>query len=235
MVVIASIHQPNWESIALFDSLLLLAQGRTMYFGPVRACTASSIELSTALICPNTDALDAYLTDALDYPVPTHANPTDHALDLINTEFGADPARGAAHVRELAQRWADYAHAHPALLGSRRSCEWTAEELEARGRRRTPGTLWRRAVEGFKLGVYRTGVLMERNAVNYSRNLLAYGVRLGMYRKWRKYPPGDGLTGSPTTKWAWACCSPPSGSTSRRPPPKSYVPSTTSAPSLRLT
>jgi ABC-type multidrug transport system ATPase subunit len=34
MIVIASIHQPNWESFELFDKLMLLAQGRTMYFGP---------------------------------------------------------------------------------------------------------------------------------------------------------------------------------------------------------
>ena len=35
MIVIASIHQPNWETFALFDKLLLLAQGQTMYFGPI--------------------------------------------------------------------------------------------------------------------------------------------------------------------------------------------------------
>lgn len=35
VIVIASIHQPNWETFALFDKLLLLAQGRTMYYGPI--------------------------------------------------------------------------------------------------------------------------------------------------------------------------------------------------------
>jgi ABC-type multidrug transport system ATPase subunit len=34
IIVIASIHQPNWETYALFDKLLLLARGRTMYLGP---------------------------------------------------------------------------------------------------------------------------------------------------------------------------------------------------------
>ena len=34
MIVIASIHQPNWDTFALFDKLLLLSQGHTMYFGP---------------------------------------------------------------------------------------------------------------------------------------------------------------------------------------------------------
>lgn len=35
MVVIASIHQPNWDTISLFDRLLILAQGRTTFFGPI--------------------------------------------------------------------------------------------------------------------------------------------------------------------------------------------------------
>ena len=34
MIVIASIHQPKWETFALFDKLLLLARGKTMFFGP---------------------------------------------------------------------------------------------------------------------------------------------------------------------------------------------------------
>lgn len=32
------------------------------------------------------------------------------------------------------------------------------------------------------LGLSKTMILMERNTINYSRNLLAYGVRLAMYR-----------------------------------------------------
>lgn len=37
IIVIATIHQPNWETAALFDELLLLGQGKTMYFGPMGA------------------------------------------------------------------------------------------------------------------------------------------------------------------------------------------------------
>ena len=36
---------------------------------------------------------------------------------------------------------------------------------------------------GFISGWNQTVILMERNMLNYSRNLLAYGVRLGMYRE----------------------------------------------------
>lgn len=40
MIVIASIHQPNWDTFALFDKLLLLSQGKTMYFGPTSQCSS---------------------------------------------------------------------------------------------------------------------------------------------------------------------------------------------------
>lgn len=35
MVVVATIHQPNWETFSLFDKLLLLAQGRQVYYGSI--------------------------------------------------------------------------------------------------------------------------------------------------------------------------------------------------------
>ena len=33
----------------------------------------------------------------------------------------------------------------------------------------------------FKRAMHQTWILMERNMINYSRNLLAYGIRLAMY------------------------------------------------------
>jgi ABC-type multidrug transport system ATPase subunit len=36
VLVIATIHQPNWDTFSLFDSLLLLANGSTIYSGPLR-------------------------------------------------------------------------------------------------------------------------------------------------------------------------------------------------------
>lgn len=50
--------------------------------------------------------------------------------------------------------------------------------------RRTRKGLW----SGLRNGAHKTGILMERNVINYSRNLLAYGVRAAMY--------GEGDSGS---------------------------------------
>jgi ABC-type multidrug transport system ATPase subunit len=36
-IVIATIHQPNWETLSLFDDVLFLSAGQCMYYGPVRA------------------------------------------------------------------------------------------------------------------------------------------------------------------------------------------------------
>ncbi|KAI0062484.1 P-loop containing nucleoside triphosphate hydrolase protein [Artomyces pyxidatus] len=157
MLVIASIHQPNWQTISLFDRLLLLAQGRTMYFGP-------------------TNRLDVFLAEGLDQPVPKHANPTDHALDIVTTDFIVDPGKRSKHVSVLADKWLAYLSAHP----PDRVLEcWNSEKgllLHGRG-----DHALRHISNGVLDDCYKTALLMERNALNYSRNLLAYGVRLGMY------------------------------------------------------
>ncbi|KAI0339335.1 P-loop containing nucleoside triphosphate hydrolase protein [Trametopsis cervina] len=160
MIVIASIHQPNWETFSLFDKLLLLAQGRTMYFGPVTS-------------------LDNYLAEGLKHPVPMHANPTDIALDRISTDFITDSEERAQHIEEAASSWLAYAEAHPAL---RSVSPWEKNDTSCS---RSPSAGRDTAApprrKGLKLAANRTAILMERNVLNYSRNLLAYGVRLGMY------------------------------------------------------
>jgi ABC-type multidrug transport system ATPase subunit len=37
--ILATIHQPSPEVFALFDKVLLLSQGRQVYYGPVSTCT----------------------------------------------------------------------------------------------------------------------------------------------------------------------------------------------------
>ncbi|TDL28023.1 P-loop containing nucleoside triphosphate hydrolase protein [Rickenella mellea] len=164
MIVIASIHQPNWETISLFDKLLLLAQGKTMYSGPV-------------------DRLDEYLAQVLERPVAMHANPTDHALDLINTDFFSDAKEGQNHIDELSSRWRTRGGRYNSVrttLETRPSTEEKESTLDA-----DPIHVWsqerRVAKQSIRRAFHQTWILIERNILNYSRNLLAYGVRLGMY------------------------------------------------------
>ncbi|XP_027923670.1 ABC transporter G family member 15-like [Vigna unguiculata] len=66
-IVICSIHQPSSEIFELFDDLLLLSCGETVYFG----------EAKKAL---------KFFADA-GFPCPTRRNPSDHFLMCINLEF----------------------------------------------------------------------------------------------------------------------------------------------------
>ncbi|KAG5043326.1 hypothetical protein JHK87_007241 [Glycine soja] len=66
-IVICSIHQPSSEIFSLFDDLLLLSSGETVYFG----------EAKMAL---------KFFADA-GFPCPTRRNPSDHFLMCINLDF----------------------------------------------------------------------------------------------------------------------------------------------------
>ncbi|XP_054801210.1 ABC transporter G family member 15-like isoform X2 [Prosopis cineraria] len=68
-VVVCSIHQPSSEIFNLFDDLLLLSSGETVYFG----------ETKMAL---------KFFADA-GFPCPTRRNPSDHFLLCVNSDFDA--------------------------------------------------------------------------------------------------------------------------------------------------
>lgn len=133
---------------------------------------------NTTLTAATLDRLDIYLDQGLGHPVPLHANPTDHALEVFNTDFMTDAAEREAYVNEYARRWESYAIENG--LGHR--SKFSHDILNKADHR---GLGFRRVRKGLAAGisrnVYRTGILMERNTINYSRNLLAYGVRIGMY------------------------------------------------------
>ncbi|BGP49303.1 hypothetical protein JCM10450v2_005187 [Rhodotorula kratochvilovae] len=180
VLVICTIHQPNFETFALFDRLLLLARGRTMYDGPAAD-------------------LDAYLA-AIGAPTPRHVNPVDQVMDLVNTEFLATATtRTSAGEKSLSQHEVSTAQTAQEYVASTAqtaqehvdglAASWQAYAAR-HGLVRKPahtspdGALLqhKRHRRGAALaGVRKTVTLGHRNAVNYSRNLLAYGVRLGMY------------------------------------------------------
>ena len=66
-MVIAVVHQPRSSIFSLFDNLLLLTEGKSVYFG-----SAKQVLL--------------YLEE-LGYTVPEHYNPADFYLDLMSVDF----------------------------------------------------------------------------------------------------------------------------------------------------
>ncbi|EIN11024.1 P-loop containing nucleoside triphosphate hydrolase protein [Punctularia strigosozonata HHB-11173 SS5] len=160
IMVIATIHQPSWQTFSLFDHALLLARGRVAYSGPVS-------DMATYF-------------ESLGYPTSQHANPADTAIDAISTDFLDQSTDAEQHVAWLSERWSKNSagSARPSLS------EKTVTELRLYDDLHVlKHTLIKPSA--FFLSMrheLRTiGLLCQRNTLNYSRNLLAYGVRLGMY------------------------------------------------------
>ncbi|GAA5882560.1 hypothetical protein JCM16303_002042 [Sporobolomyces ruberrimus] len=153
MLVICTIHQPNFETFSLFDNLLLLAGGKTMYNGPV-------------------PEVDAYLSWT-GSPTPKFVNPADHIVQLVNTEFMKVDSQHRSpreHLDHYSELWKQYGteKGHAGLSRAQ------SRELGLASKSR--GTM-----NNLVGNVRKLNVLMHRNLLNYSRNLLAYGIRLAMY------------------------------------------------------
>ena len=142
---------------------------------------------------PAIDQLDVYLEQVLDHPVPRHTNPPDHAIDLVNTDFLLDAAERSGRIVQYSEKWNTYAANHGWLPTSN-------SPNVVPGGRYAGSTAWLSMfsvctkatyvgkerggfMNAFRVSVSRTYILMRRNMLNYNRNLLAYGVRFGMYRE----------------------------------------------------
>ncbi|KAK9246144.1 P-loop containing nucleoside triphosphate hydrolase protein [Lipomyces tetrasporus] len=167
MVVVASIHQPSTATFALFDSVLLLSQGKQMYFGPV-------------------GQTDYFAKQGL--TIPTNYNPAEYLLEITNTDFLAEKERGPNNearrdaiqdreqVNELCRAW---------------NTSQEATELEAA----LSSTIYNEGLDqNFKSDVLRLGklsrigatywqtvILVHRAVIKGYRDILAYGVRVVMY------------------------------------------------------
>ncbi|KAJ6488902.1 P-loop containing nucleoside triphosphate hydrolase protein, partial [Mycena sanguinolenta] len=101
------------------------------------------------------------------HPVDRFATPSDHAMNFLNADFATTGSSNAHDFREF------YLSTKPDLpiTPSNSSLhEMVLDSNAEHGKSKPMGTLF-----------WNTVVLSERTVVNYSRNLLAYGVRAGMY------------------------------------------------------
>lgn len=98
--IISTIHQPRSSIFALFDRLLVLSEGRSMYFGPAA------------------DAV-AYFS-AIDFHSPPAFNPADFFLDLVSVDprSAAYEENTKARIDYLGAKQTEYAAAGGALDAS---------------------------------------------------------------------------------------------------------------------
>ncbi|KAJ3066294.1 ATP-binding cassette sub- G member 2 [Podochytrium sp. JEL0797] len=67
IIVLMTIHQPRTEILELFDKIILLSMGKTLFFGPTNAALEHFAELG--------------------HPLPAKTNPSDFFLDIITMDL----------------------------------------------------------------------------------------------------------------------------------------------------
>ncbi|KAJ2761721.1 hypothetical protein IWQ56_005196 [Coemansia nantahalensis] len=85
IATLMTIHQPSARIFNTFDKVILLSQGRIVYFGP----TSTAIDYFAGI----------------GYPCPVHENPADYFVDLMTLDYRSDEA--LAKSRERVQSLAD--------------------------------------------------------------------------------------------------------------------------------
>jgi hypothetical protein len=92
-------------------------------------------------------------------------------MNFLNDDFAESTGREAdTNAAAFRSFYLSTHPSHPASVSNAGALEHTSYSESEPGRGGTLGTLF-----------WNTIVLSERTALNYSRNLLAYGVRAGMY------------------------------------------------------
>ena len=78
-IVLLTIHQPRTDILDLFDKVVLLSMGRTVWFGPTK------------------DALLHF--EQLGFPLPPKTNPSDYFLDIITLDQRSDELKAETTAR----------------------------------------------------------------------------------------------------------------------------------------
>ncbi|KAL4402671.1 ABC-type transporter [Malassezia pachydermatis] len=160
IAIVATIHSPNWDIFRLFSEVMLLAHGKTVYYGPIEL-VAPYFELNGQ-------------------PCATFTNPADHMMRLVSDDFklvhktgdmeadaGTD---GDMSVLQWAERWKATGIQFLRERKQDVKVEYDVGKDDVHDLRFNKHSFWST-----------TWTLSHRNLINYLRNMLAYGVRFAMY------------------------------------------------------
>jgi len=106
-LVFSVIHQPRSSIYAMFDKILLLSEGRLMFFGD--ASPPSSFSSGNGVddldIDPSSTALSYF--ESIGYPVPNHFNPADHFLDILSIDYRSEESEfeTKARIQSIGDLW----------------------------------------------------------------------------------------------------------------------------------
>ena len=152
IIVIASIHQPSSTTFAIFDRVLLLSEGKTCFYG-------------------STNEVSSYF-HRIGRPVPSHINPAEFVLDLLNTDFAIDSTKAKQQLSNIQDSWTQSPE-RAALLNQ--IPDHSASEKHG------VSSASISAKASSRQSPYAPMILLHRNFIKSYRDLLAYGTRIAMY------------------------------------------------------
>lgn len=171
--LVMSIHQPRSDIFFLFDSVVVLSRGQTVYSGPTSGI------------------VDHF--QSLGYPFPEHMNPADHIIDLaaVDTRTPEQEEESAQRVQMLVDAWK-----------SREAEQMQREALPVIETPATDGeTVSARAPLSRQISVQirRTLLISLRDPLGYA-GLLIECAAMGTICGWVFYKPDGSLAGIRTTQ-----------------------------------
>jgi energy-coupling factor transporter ATP-binding protein EcfA2/ABC-type multidrug transport system permease subunit len=152
ILVIASIHQPSTTTFDLFDKLLLLSRGRTVYNGPI------------------SEVKDYF--GNMGYEMPKYMNPAEFVIDLVNIDFASNRAQASRQLEGLQDAWSN----SPIALAL---SSQIAHEISDKGSpsKSTDLTYEQGSANPFLIPL----TLIHRSFIKSYRDVVAYGIRIAMY------------------------------------------------------
>ena len=140
-LVISVIHQPRSSIYEMFDKLLILSEGRTMYYGDAEK------------------AVDYFVS--VGYTCPDAFNPADFFLDLLSPDNRSSESEEetANRIRFLGQKWKEYSSSEKYLvLKDENEEDFRSVKLIG------SGASWRKTIRN-------TGFLFWRSFVQQARDI----------------------------------------------------------------
>ncbi|CAN7018923.1 hypothetical protein IGI04_022108 [Brassica rapa subsp. trilocularis] len=175
--VISSIHQPSGEVFALFDDLLLLSGGETVYFGEAKFATKFFGEAG--------------------FPCPSRRNPSDHFLRCVNSDFDGITATVVESRRihdssfslyqETSNTLDPFDNMPTAEIRTRLVRKFKCSEYAVASRARIQDITSIKGLVTERNNASQTSwwkqlrVLTQRSFINMSRDLGYYWIRIGVY------------------------------------------------------
>lgn len=159
LLVICSIHQPSGSTFDLFDSLLLLSQAKTCYFG------------SIANVRP-------YFESLLGSSAVRDSSTAEWILELTNVDFARDRVAAQRSLNMIHDRWTsqiDGGGENSSPPSSRGRPTHEAEKADQ------SSSVDKRTGAARKSLPHLVAILLHRSFIKSYRDVVVYGVRVAMY------------------------------------------------------